>query len=139
MSSEEKIRLSYRSAGVNIDAGDNLVKRLKPHVSRTHREGWITGIGGFGGLFELPVERYQAPVLVSGTDGVGTKLKTRDRMDRHDTIGIDLVAMCVNDVIVCVPSHFIFSTISQLLFFQKIWRNQSSLESPGAAKLRVPH
>ncbi len=109
MSSEEKSRLSYRSAGVNIDAGDNLVKRLKPLVSRTQREGWITGIGGFGGLFELPVERYQAPVLVSGTDGVGTKLKLAIEMDRHDTIGIDLVAMCVNDVIVCgaEPLYFL--------------------------------
>ena len=109
MSSEEKSRLSYRSAGVNIDAGDNLVKRLKPLVSRTQRDGWITGIGGFGGLFELPVERYQAPVLVSGTDGVGTKLKLAIDMDRHDTIGIDLVAMCVNDVIVCgaEPLYFL--------------------------------
>ncbi|GIT48568.1 MAG: phosphoribosylformylglycinamidine cyclo-ligase [Gammaproteobacteria bacterium] len=101
MSSKEKSRLSYRNAGVNIDAGDNLVNRLKPLVSRTQREGWITGIGGFWWLFELPVERYQAPVLVSGTDGVGTKLKLAIEMDRHDTIGIDLVAMCVNDVIVC--------------------------------------
>ena len=109
MSSEEKSRLSYRNAGVIFDEGDNLVKRLKPLVSRTQREGWITGIGGFGGLFELPVERYQAPVLVSGTDGVGTKLKLAIEMDRHDTIGIDLVAMCVNDVIVCgaEPLYFL--------------------------------
>ena len=109
MSSEEKSRLSYRTAGVNIDAGDNLVKRLKPLVARTQRDGWITGIGGFGGLFELPVERYQAPVLVSGTDGVGTKLKLAIEMNRHDTIGIDLVAMCVNDVIVCgaEPLYFL--------------------------------
>ena len=109
MSSKEKSRLSYRSAGVNIDAGDNLVERLKPLVSRTRREGWITGIGGFSGLFELPVERYQAPVLVSGVDGVGTKLKLAIEMDRHDTIGIDLVAMCVNDVIVCgaEPLYFL--------------------------------
>ena len=78
-------------------------------MSRTQREGWITGIGGFGGLFELPVDRYQAPVLVSGTDGVGTKLKLAIEMDRHDTIGIDLVAMCVNDVIVCgaEPLYFL--------------------------------
>jgi len=109
MSSKEKSRLSYRSAGVNIDAGDNLVERLKPLVSRTRREGWITSIGGFSGLFELPVERYQAPVLVSGVDGVGTKLKLAIEMDRHDTIGIDLVAMCVNDVIVCgaEPLYFL--------------------------------
>ena len=109
MSSKEKNRLSYRNAGVNIDAGDNLVERLKPLVSRTQREGWITSIGGFGGLFELPVERYQAPVLVSGVDGVGTKLKLAIEMDRHDTIGIDLVAMCVNDVIVCgaEPLYFL--------------------------------
>ena len=92
--------LSYRDAGVDIDAGDDLVERIKPLVRRTQRPGCLGGIGGFGGLFELPTDRYEKPVLVSGTDGVGTKLKLAIALDCHDTIGIDLVAMCVNDILV---------------------------------------
>ena len=92
--------LSYRDAGVDIDAGDDLVERIKPLVRRTQRQECLGGIGGFGGLFELPTERYKKPVLVSGTDGVGTKLKLAIALDCHDTIGIDLVAMCVNDILV---------------------------------------
>ena len=92
--------LSYRDAGVDIDAGDDLVERIKPLVRRTQRPECLGGIGGFGGLFELPTERYKKPVLVSGTDGVGTKLKLAIALDCHDTIGIDLVAMCVNDILV---------------------------------------
>ncbi len=92
--------LSYREAGVDIDAGNALVERIKPAVQRTLRPEVLGGLGGFGGLFELPVGRYRQPVLVAGTDGVGTKLKLAQRLQRHDTIGIDLVAMCVNDVIV---------------------------------------
>lgn len=114
MPEKQQSPLSYRDAGVNIDAGDSLVERLKPLASRTRRKGWLEGIGGFGALFEVPVERYQTPVLVSGTDGVGTKLRLAFEMDRHNTIGIDLVAMCVNDVIVCgaEPLYFLdyFST-----------------------------
>ncbi len=91
--------LSYRAAGVDIDAGAELVERIKPHVARTLRAGVLGGLGGFGALFELG-DRWRAPVLVSGTDGVGTKLKLAQRLDRHDGIGIDLVAMCVNDVLV---------------------------------------
>jgi len=91
--------LSYRDAGVDIDAGDRLVDRIKPLAARTRREGVLTGIGGFGALFELG-SRYREPVLVSGTDGVGTKLKLAFQLDRHDTIGIDLVAMSVNDILV---------------------------------------
>jgi len=91
--------LSYRDAGVDIDAGNTLVERIKPVVQQTFRPGVLTGLGGFGGLFELP-EGYRRPVLVSGTDGVGTKLKLAQLMQRHDTIGIDLVAMCVNDILV---------------------------------------
>jgi phosphoribosylformylglycinamidine cyclo-ligase len=90
----------YRDAGVDIDAGEELVERIIPMVRRTVRPGVLGGIGGFGGLFELPVGCYRQPVLVSGTDGVGTKLKLAQRMARHDTIGIDLVAMCVNDILV---------------------------------------
>ena len=91
--------LSYRDAGVDIDAGDRLVERIKPLAARTRRDGVLAGIGGFGALFELG-KRYREPVLVAGTDGVGTKLKLAFQLDRHDTIGIDLVAMSVNDILV---------------------------------------
>jgi phosphoribosylformylglycinamidine cyclo-ligase len=92
--------ISYRDAGVDIDAGNTLVERIKPIVKSTFRPGVVTGLGGFGALFELPLDRYRQPILVSGTDGVGTKLKLALELKRHDTIGIDLVAMCVNDIIV---------------------------------------
>ena len=91
--------LTYRDAGVDIDAGDALVERIKPLARRTMREGVLAGIDGFGALFEVP-RRYKQPVLVSGTDGVGTKLKLAFEWDAHDTVGIDLVAMSVNDVLV---------------------------------------
>jgi len=100
--------LSYRDAGVDIDAGNQLVNKIGPIVKQTFRPGVLTGIGGFGGLFELPVEKYQQPVLVSGTDGVGTKLKVAMMMQRHDSIGIDLVAMCVNDIIVAGAEPLFF-------------------------------
>ncbi len=92
--------LTYRDAGVDIDAGNTLVERIKPLVAATRRPEVLAGLGGFGGLFALPPGRYREPVLVSGTDGVGTKLKLAQKLGRHDTIGIDLVAMCVNDVLV---------------------------------------
>ena len=91
--------LSYRDAGVDIDAGDALVDRIKPLARKTMREGVLAGIGGFGALFEVP-KRYKEPVLVSGTDGVGTKLKLAFHLNKHDTVGIDLVAMSVNDILV---------------------------------------
>ncbi len=91
--------LSYRDAGVDIDAGDSLVERIKPFAKRTLRPEVLAGIGGFGALIELP-KRYREPVLVAGTDGVGTKLKLAFALARHDTIGIDLVAMSVNDILV---------------------------------------
>lgn len=91
--------LSYKDAGVDIDAGDALVERIKPLAKKTLREGVMAGIGGFGALFEVP-KRYTEPVLVSGTDGVGTKLKLAFEWNMHDTVGIDLVAMSVNDVLV---------------------------------------
>jgi phosphoribosylformylglycinamidine cyclo-ligase len=96
---DEKPPLTYRESGVDIDAGDELVERIKPHVRRTFRPEVIGDLGGFGGLFAVP-RGYTEPVLVSGTDGVGTKLKVAFATGRHDTIGIDLVAMCVNDVAV---------------------------------------
>ncbi|OGT68473.1 MAG: phosphoribosylformylglycinamidine cyclo-ligase [Gammaproteobacteria bacterium RIFCSPHIGHO2_12_FULL_45_9] len=90
--------LTYENAGVHIDTADTFIERLKPLAKRTHRPGVLAGIGGFGALFELP-KGYQEPVLVSGTDGVGTKLRLAIDYQQHDTIGIDLVAMCVNDIV----------------------------------------
>ena len=92
---------SYKAAGVDITAGYRAVELMKSHVARTMTSGVLSGIGGFGGLFELDLTNIQRPVLVSGTDGVGTKLKLAFLMDKHDTVGIDCVAMCVNDVICC--------------------------------------
>jgi phosphoribosylformylglycinamidine cyclo-ligase len=91
---------TYRDAGVDIDAGDELVERIKPAVRRSTRPEVLGGIGGFGALVEVPLHRYRQPVMVSGTDGVGTKLRLAIETGRHDTIGIDLVAMCANDVVV---------------------------------------
>ncbi len=100
--------LSYRDAGVDIDAGNALVERIKPMVKETFRPGVLTGLGGFGALFELPLDRYREPVLVSGTDGVGTKLKLALELGKHDTIGIDLVAMCANDIVVAGAEPLFF-------------------------------
>lgn len=92
--------LSYRDSGVDIEAGNALVDRIKPFAAKTRRPGVMAGLGGFGSMFELPLDRYKKPVLVSGTDGVGTKLRLAIESGIHNTIGIDLVAMCVNDIIV---------------------------------------
>ena len=100
MSANNQESLNYKSAGVDIAAGNALVERIKPIAARTRTAGVMAGLGGFGSLFELPLDRYQQPVLVSGTDGVGTKLKLAIDLGIHNTVGIDLVAMCVNDIIV---------------------------------------
>ncbi|MDO9424777.1 MAG: phosphoribosylformylglycinamidine cyclo-ligase [Methylobacter sp.] len=100
MSEQNQESLNYKSAGVDIEAGNALVERIKPIAARTRTAGVLAGLGGFGSLFELPLDRYQHPILVSGTDGVGTKLKLANELGIHNTIGIDLVAMCVNDIIV---------------------------------------
>jgi phosphoribosylformylglycinamidine cyclo-ligase len=99
MTNQNPAPLTYRDAGVDIDAGDALIDRIKPMAARTMRPGVLAGIGGFGALFEVP-KKYREPVLVSGTDGVGTKLRLAFEWNRHDTVGIDLVAMSVNDILV---------------------------------------
>jgi phosphoribosylformylglycinamidine cyclo-ligase len=101
--------VTYRDAGVDIDAGDELVERIKPLVKRSLRREVLGGVGGFGALVEVPLDRYRRPVLVSGTDGVGTKLRVAIDTGRHDTVGIDLVAMCANDVVVqgAEPLYFL--------------------------------
>lgn len=108
MSESTSEGLSYKDAGVDIEAGNELVTRIRPHAKRTQRPGVLGGIGGFGGLFELPVDRFRQPVLVSGTDGVGTKLRLALEMGIHDSIGIDLVAMCVNDIVVSGAEPLLF-------------------------------
>ncbi len=91
--------IDYEKAGVSLEAGYDVVRRIKKHVNSTKRPGWMSGIGSFGGMFDLASLNYKEPILVSGTDGVGTKLKLAFQLDKHDTIGIDAVAMCVNDVL----------------------------------------
>ena len=106
---KKKPTLKYRDSGVSIDAGNDLVARLKPIARRTHGADVLGGLGGFGALYRLPLERFPDPVLVSATDGVGTKLKLAAMMERDDTVGIDLVAMCVNDILVhgAEPLYFL--------------------------------
>ena len=101
--------ISYKDAGVNIEAGDQLINRIKPFANETARKESIGGLGGFGSLFEIP-EKFTKPVLVSGTDGVGTKLKLAFDLNKHETIGQDLVAMCVNDIPVSY-THLTLPTI----------------------------
>ena len=104
---KESQSLSYRDAGVDIDAGNALIEKIKGAAKRTRRPEVVAGLGGFGALFELP-SGYKQPVLVSGTDGVGTKLRLALDHNKHDTVGIDLVAMCVNDLIVCGAEPLFF-------------------------------
>ena len=92
--------LTYKDSGVDITKGNKLIEKIKPIAKSTSRPGVLAGLGGFGAMFEIPIDRYKNPVLISGTDGVGTKLMVAEMLNKHDTIGIDLVAMCVNDLIV---------------------------------------
>ena len=94
------MHFDYKQAGVDISSGNALIERIKPIAAKTRTKGVMAGLGGFGSLFELPLDRYTNPVLVSGTDGVGTKLKLAVELGKHDSVGIDLVAMCVNDILV---------------------------------------
>ena len=105
---EKSFSESYKEAGVDITAGYKAVELMKSHIARTMTSGVCSDIGGFGGLFELDVKGMERPVLVSGTDGVGTKLKIAFLMDKHDTVGIDCVAMCVNDIICCGAKPLFF-------------------------------
>lgn len=98
----------YKDAGVDIDLADHIVKKIKPLISKTFIPGVLGDIGGFGGLFSLAEQNYKEPVLVSGTDGVGTKLKIAFALDKHDSVGIDLVAMCVNDIVTCGAKPLFF-------------------------------
>ena len=107
MGDSDKHKLSYRDAGVDIDAGNRLVERIRDVAARTRRPEVLGNLGGFGALCELPAG-YRQPVLVSGTDGVGTKLRLAMDLGRHDTIGIDLVAMCVNDLVVAGAEPLFF-------------------------------
>lgn len=120
-----KQNLTYRDAGVDIDSGNALIDRIKPLATATRREGVLGGLGGFGSLFELPVGKYRQPVLVSGTDGVGTKLRFAIEMDSLDGLGTDLVAMCVNDIAV---------TGAEALFFLDYYAT-SSLDVDSAARV----
>jgi len=99
---------TYAQSGVNIEAGNELVRRIKPHAQRTHTKGVLGGLGGFGALFQHDFSAYQEPLLVSSTDGVGTKLRLAFELNRHDTVGRDLVAMCVNDLICCGAQPLFF-------------------------------
>ena len=99
---------TYAAAGVNIEAGNEVVRRIKPHAQRTFTPGVLSGLGGFGALFQHDFKQYQEPIMVSATDGVGTKLKVAFDLDRHDTVGQDLVAMCVNDLLCCGAKPLFF-------------------------------
>lgn len=121
---------SYRKAGVDVTAGYQSVELMKQYISRTNTPGVVSGIGGFGGLFQPDLTGMKEPVLVSGTDGVGTKLKVAFLMDTHDTVGIDCVAMCVNDVICCgaKPLLFLDYIATGVIFRRKLPRLSAALQ-----------
>jgi len=129
-------RLTYKAAGVDIEAGDEFVRSIKPLVRSTFRPEVLTDLGGFSGLFGLDAKKYNEPVLVSGTDGVGTKLKVAIQMNLHDTVGIDLVAMSVNDVVVtgAEPIFFLDYLATGKLIPQTM---VEIVRNPGQIKRRV--
>ena len=120
---------SYEAAGVNLEAGYEVVRRIKSHLSSTKRVGSMGNIGAFGGMFDLAALNIKEPVLVSGTDGVGTKLKLAFEMDKHDTIGIDAVAMCVNDVLAQGAEPLVF------LDYVAVGHNETPGKAPGECSL----
>ena len=118
--------LTYKDSGVDITKGNKLIEKIKPIAKSTLQPGVLNGLGGFGAMFEIPLDKYKNPVLVSGTDGVGTKLMVAEMLSKHDTIGIDLVAMCVNDLIVQGAEPLFFlgfgaGEVPKPLFY-KVWR-----------------
>lgn len=132
-------KLTYRDAGVDTKEGERAVKLMKDHVKKTFNDNVLTGLGGFGGLFRLPVEGMKEPVLVSGTDGVGTKLKIAFMMDKHDTVGIDCVAMCVNDIL-CQGAKplFFLDYIATERWGRRRWRISFPELRRAACRERVP-
>ena len=124
---------SYAAAGVDITAGYRAVELMKQHIAKTMTSGVCSDVGGFGGLFELDVTGMTRPVLVSGTDGVGTKLKIAFLMDKHDTVGIDCVAMCVNDIICCGAKPLFFLDYICLLYTSPSPRDMRRSRMPSSA------
>ena len=118
---------AYAQSGVDVEAGYEVVERIKKHVARTERAGVMGALGGFGGMFDLSKTGVKEPVLISGTDGVGTKLMLAIKYDKHDTIGQDCVAMCVNDIIAAGAEPLYFSTISQLVKMNQLNWSKSLL------------
>ena len=129
---EKSYSESYKAAGVDITAGYRAVELMKSHIARTKNEGCLDDIGGFGGLFGLNLKGYEEPVLVSGTDGVGTKLRLAFLLDKHDTVGIDCVAMCVNDVICCGAKPGI-SAVSPPMRAEPAWTQPSATPDTSSA------
>ena len=129
---------AYAAAGVDITAGYKAVELMKTHIARTVTDGVLSGIGGFGGLFELDLEGIEKPVLCSGTDGVGTKLKIAFLMDKHDTVGIDCVAMCVNDIICVGAKPLVFLASPRSCPVSRKAVSSPARLSPAAKRPRCP-
>ena len=127
---------SYEKAGVNLEAGYDVVRRIKKHVASTNRPGVMGNIGAFGGMFDLASLGYREPVLVSGTDGVGTKLKLAFAMDKHDTVGIDAVAMCVNDVLAQGAEPLVF--LDYVAVGHNEFRSMSMMQLKSLFKSELP-
>ena len=130
---------SYAAAGVDITAGYKAVELMKKHIARTKNEGCLDDVGGFGGCFGLPIAGMEEPVLVSGTDGCGTKVKMAILMDKHDTIGIDAVAMCVNDIICCGarPCSSLTTSLAERIFPRRSRRSLAAWPRVAFSRVRL--